>query len=274
VRLLFILIFTLCYGWVNAQQNELDAQYTPPGKSKFSPSKARLSNTGFFTNASEAPFLWAVKYDLIKAFRNHHQLGFEMSVNDWLSLEPSLGVLTKPTEMYFSEDNSFPLLYDFALNFNRQPATSLNYGSLLAIAVPRNNSILSMGFQVNLFSNNDRSYENPAYMLSLGYQFQYMAYSVGATVDGDAFLEDSREGYLRRQQVTIFLGSQLALGDRLPFILETGAVLGFNYLTAPTFAGTQIPNNSFNYTYQKLEYATAMIPSISFRVRVGMGFNP
>lgn len=275
MRLLLICAFGLCCSWASAQENELDRQYTPPSKAKFSQSKGGGASTGFFPRASEAPFLWAVKYDLTKASKSHHQLGFEMSVTDWFSIEPTLGLLTKPTDMYFREEPVIPLFWEIPLGLDRQPVTALSYGSLFEMVVPRNNSILSSGLQLNLYSNGDRSFENMAYMLQLGYQFQHMAYTLGDTVDGDAFTANSREGFIRRQQFTIFLGGQMVLGNSIPFTIEYGAVASFNFFTAPTFSSEQqAPNLPFNFTYQELEYATAMVPSIGFRLRLGMGYNP
>ncbi len=274
MRLLFICVFSLCCSWATAQKNELDAEYTPPSKAKFSQSKGMRTNTGLLSRASEAPFLWAVKYDVTKTLKNHYQLGFEKSVTDWFSFEPMLGVLTNKLDMYPGANQNYPFLQELTLNVDRQPLSALNYPSLLNLSVPRNNAILSLGIQANLYSNGDRSFEDMAYTLQIGYQFQHMAYSLGDTVNGNAFMADSREGFVRRQQITVFAGGQMALGDRLPFIIEYGLLASFNLLTAPTFDSTPMPNLPFNFTYQELTYATAMIPTLGFRVKVGMGFNP
>ncbi|MDP2187244.1 MAG: hypothetical protein Q8J69_01045 [Sphingobacteriaceae bacterium] len=278
MRLLLFVFLSLPAQLLYGQSNELDQLYTPPSSAKFSQAK-RIKGSGepLFARASDAPFLYALKYDLTKGLRGHHQLGFEMSINDWLSIEPLLGVLSNKTDMFITNNNLdgwAQLSESLDLGFGRYAATALDYQSLLSWADPRRNAVPSLGFQLNLFSNDDRQGQNVAYMLQLGYQFQHMRYTLSDTISRNFIQADSRDGFMRRQQVNLFLGAQMLLGERLPFVVEYGVVVGMNIFTAPTFSRTNITGNNNAFNYQKLDYASSYVPVIGFRLKVGLGFNP
>lgn|GEM_PF-2468848 len=276
MRLLLLVFFSLSSSLVYAQANELDERYTPPSKTKFSQAKAQIIRNGLFEKANDAPFLWAVKYDVTKALKNHHQFGLEMSVNDWLSFEPLIGVLRNQSDMYIESNNEWTsLLADPLISgFGVVPVSDLNYQSLLAWADPRSKSIPSFGFQVNLFNTGDRSFPDFAYTMQLGYQFQHMRYTLGESIGNNVFLPDSRDGFLRRQQLTLFLGAQRTFGDRLTCVVEYGLVAALNIFTAPTFSKEVMAGANNTSIYQKLDYANAFEPVVGLRVKAGFGYKP
>lgn len=273
-RLLFVLLLGCCWNSVQAQTNELDNQYSPPNNAKFNQIKSKGGGLGLLANKTNEYYLWAIKYNGLPAFKGHHQLGFELSVNDRIGIEPQIGVLLNPSDMYTNNFEGEPSFYrDFiGVRSGNYPVSALNYQSLLIWALPRNNVIPSLGMQVNLYAGADRYLPYYGYLLQLGYQFQHMRYTLPEILSRTAVSPDSRSGFMRRQQLSVFAGLQTILGERIPFMVEYGLVFAYNILSSPTFSTETITTTNTTYL-QKQDYDSAYEPFIGLRVRFGVGYN-
>lgn len=273
-KLLFVLLIGACWHSAQAQSNELDKLYSPPSNAKFSQMKGMGGGLGLMANKSNEYYLWAIKYNLLWALKGHHQFGFELSLTDWLGIEPQLGVLLNSSDMYTNSFVGEPSFYREYLGVRPEnyPVSALSYQSLLAWAVPRSSAIPSLGLQANLYAGADRFWPYYGYVLQLGYQFQHMRYTLPETLNGTAVAIDSRGGFMRRQQFSIFAGLQSMLGERTPFIVEYGFVFAYNVLSSPTFSSelTTTTNTPF---FQKQVYDSAYEPFIGIKVRFGVGYN-
>jgi hypothetical protein len=275
VRLpLFLLLLGAYWGSAQAQTNELDNQFTPPSNAKFNQVKSKGGGLGLLANKTNDYYLWAIKYNVLPVLKGHHQLGFELSINDWLGIEPQIGVLLNSSDMYtnrFSGESSFFREF-IGIRPDNYPVSAVSYPSLLAWAMPRSNAIPSLGMQVNLYAGADRYLPYYGYVLQLGYQFQHMRYTLPETLNNTAVAIDSRGGFMRRQQFSIFAGLQTMIGESFPFIVEYGFVFAYNILSSPTFSRETTPNTNTTY-FQKQAYDSAYEPFIGIRIRFGIGYN-
>lgn len=271
--LLFSLLCLYSAG-LFAQSNELDAQYTPPANAKYNLANARLNRSGASLNSLDAPYRWAVKYDLEKLLKAHHIVSFEWIPNHWLGIEPQIGIMTNKWDMYtnsFSGERSY-FMEAFGSFVSPPSTTDLSYNDLLTLAIPRSTVIPSFGLTLNYYRYSDRFLPDFTHMLQLGYHLQQMHYSLDENVSGSVNLPGVRAATMRRQQLMAMAGIQSILSERVPVLVEFGLVFAVNFLTAPLYSATEVPNGQGRLVYTQREDLTYLEPWIGLRMKVGMGF--
>lgn len=261
-------------GW--AQTNPLDELYAPPANTKFGSAGGKSNSSHFFPGASEAPYLWAVKFHPVFLLKNHVVTSFEMSVTDKFSIEPQIGLLFNKSDMYtdsyiIPDYNTFE--DGFLIDFILRPASALSYKNVWQNANPRSSIIPSLGVNFNLYNAAARRSDgsNWGLIIQLGYRFSGMRYELDAL---SMATEASRTGMLSRHVVRLMWGYQLCFGNRYPFIIDYGLEVTLNFLRAPTFTTNTQVFNSTGPLYEKQGYANTFQPIIGPRISIGFGPNP
>jgi hypothetical protein len=276
MRWLLLAVFCvfLKSGW--AQTDPLDEVYTPPTNAKFRTAGGKSNSSTFFSGASQAPYLWAVKFHPVFLMKNHAVASFEMSVTENFGIEPQIGLLFNKSDMYtdsyiIPDFNSFEdgIIGDF---INR-PASALSYKSVWLNANPRSLVIPSLGINFNLYNAAARSSGSSTWglFIQLGYRFSGMRYELDGLPLAN---EESRTGMLSRHILRLMWGYQLRFGDRYPLIIDYGIEAAFNFLRAPTFTNINQGSISNGPLYEKQGYANTLQPIIGPRISIGLGPNP